>query len=127
MSIEDQRSLRRINPSDLQAQLINLDGLPPEKKLEIQTKLAENAIELNTDLSKRFIKSAAAEHDMAVTMDQIKTLDHTKKIYSVNQNFETGSGDVKINVKGGDVNFLVPVLIVIGLIVMGLVYIMHGK
>lgn len=127
MSTEDQRSLRRINPADLQAQLINLDGLPPEKKLEIQTKLAENAVELNSDLTKRVIKSRAAEHDMAVTMDQIKTLDHTKKIYSVNQNFETGSGEVKINVKGGDVNFILPVLIVLGLIILGLIYILHGK
>jgi hypothetical protein len=101
--------------------------LSPEKKLEIQTKLNDNAVELSMDLNKRVIKSGIAEHDMVVTMEQIKTLDHTKKIYSVNQNFETGSGDVKISVKGGDVNFIVPVLIVIGLIIMGLVYIMHGK
>jgi hypothetical protein len=104
-----------------------LDGLPPEKRLEIQTKLAEAGIELATDLRKRIIKSQNAEHDMAVTMDQIKSLDHTKKIYGVNQTFETGSGEVKINVKGGDVNFIVPVLIVIGLIIIGLVYILSGK
>jgi flagellar motor switch protein FliM len=101
--------------------------LPPEKKLEIQSKLADNAVALSTELGKRLIQSGNAEHDMAVTMDQIKSLDHTKKIYSVNQNFQTGSGEVKINVKGGDVNFIVPVLIVIGLIIMGLVYIMNNK
>ncbi len=127
MSTEDQRSLRRINPSNLQAQFVNFEGLSPEKKLEIQTKLNDNAVELSMDLNKRVIKSGIAEHDMVVTMEQIKTLDHTKKIYSVNQNFETGSGDVKISVKGGDVNFIVPVLIVIGLIIIGLVYIMQGK
>lgn len=127
MSNEDQKSLRRINPQDLQNQLVNLEGLPPEKQLEIKTKMAESAVSLQADLGQRVIKSRTAEHDMAVTMDHIKDLDHNKKIYSVNQNFETGAGNVKISVKGGDVNFIIPVLIVIGLIILGLVLILNLK
>jgi hypothetical protein len=127
MSNEDQKSLRRINPQDLQAQLINLEGLPPEKQLEIKSKLADNSVDLVTDLQKRVTKSRTAEHDMAVTMDHVKDLDHKKKIYSVSQNFETGAGNVKINIKGGDVNFIIPVLIVVGLIILGLIFLLHGK
>jgi hypothetical protein len=127
MSNEDQKSLQRLNPKDLQAQLVNLEGLPPEKQMEIRGKLADNAVNLTSDLNQRVIKSKAAEHDMAVTMEHVKDLDHNKKIYSVNQNFETGAGNVKINIKGGDINFIIPVLIVVGLIILGLIFILHGK
>lgn len=127
MSNEDQKSLRRIDPQDLQAELVKLEGLPPEKQLEIRSKLADNAVNAHADLQQRIIKSRTAEHDMAVTMDHVKDLDHNKKVYSVNQNFETGAGNVKINIKGGDINFIIPVLIVVGLIVLGLIFILHGK
>jgi hypothetical protein len=127
MNDENHKSLRRINPGDLEGQLVNLDGLPAEKQAEIRSKLADNAVSLTSDAHQRFIKSRTAEHDMAMTMDQVKDLDHNKKIYSVSQNFETGAGNVKINIKGGDVNFIIPVLIVLGLIVLGVIFILYGR
>jgi len=90
-------------------------------------KMAENRIELQTEAQRRLMKSKNAESDLAMMTEKVQDLDHERKIYSVHEKLETGSGSIEVKIKGGDTKFLVPILIVIGCIILGIVLILSGK
>ena len=90
-------------------------------------KMAENRIDLQTEAQQRLMKSKNAESDLAMMTEKVQELDHERKIYSVHENLETGSGNINVKIRGGDAKFLVPILIVIGCIILGLVLLLSGN
>ena len=97
------------------------DSLSQEEQQAIVKRLQDQDIELRRDLLSRAGKSRIAEHDIAVGIDTIQRLDHDKKIYSKKMKGETGSGTYELRIKGGDTKFIVPVLVILGLITLGTV------
>jgi molybdopterin-biosynthesis enzyme MoeA-like protein len=123
-----QHGLQKVDPSQIDQLLpIDLSGLPEEKKQELMAKMAENRIDLQTEAQQRLMKSKNAESDLAMMTEQVQALDHNQKIYSVHEKLETGSGNIDIKIKGGDAKFIVPILIVIGCIILGLVLLLSGN
>ena len=72
-------------------------------------------------MSRAFGKSRVAENDLLVHHENVARLDHQKKVYSSKVSAETGSGKIDMQVRGGDTRFIVPILIVIGVVVLALV------
>ena len=68
-----------------------------------------------------------AEHDPAVGIDAVQRLDHEQKIYSKKMKGETGSVTYELQIRGGDTKFIVPVLISIGVIILGVILIITLK
>ena len=64
----------------------------------------------------KVLQSKIAEHDMTVDLDFLKQIETENKVVSVKREYITGSGKMELNIKGGDKKFLIPVLIVVGLI-----------
>ena len=122
MKENEQRGLQKIN---LDKKLpIGFDKLSEKEQSQVLQKLQAQDIELRGELGKRLIKSHNAEHDLAIVASEIERLDHNKKFYTIRQKVESGAGDVEIKVKGGDTKFIIPILVVIGLIILGIIYIL---
>lgn len=128
MNEKKQDGLQKVDPRQVEQLLpVDLSGLPEEKKQELMAKMAENRIDLQTEAQQRLMKSKNAESDLAMMTEKVQGLDHERKIYSVHEKLETGSGNIEVKIKGGDTKFLVPILIVIGCIILGLVLLLSGN
>ena len=128
MNERKQHGLQKVDPRQVDQLLpVDLSGLPEEKKQELMAKMAENRIDLQTEAQQRLMKSKNAESDLAMMTEKVQELDHERKIYSVHEKLETGSGNIDVKIKGGDTKFLVPILIVIGCIILGLVLLLSGN
>ena len=53
---------------------------------------------------------------MTNDLEFLKQIETENKVVSVNREYNTGSGKMELNIKGGDKKFLIPLLIVVGLI-----------
>jgi hypothetical protein len=128
MNERKQHGLQKVDPRQVEQLLpVDLSGLPEEKKQELMAKMADNRIDLQTEAQQRFMKSKNAESDLAMMTEKVEALEHERKIYSVHEKLETGSGNIEVKIKGGDTKFLVPILIVIGCIILGLVLLLSGN
>lgn len=128
MNERKQYGLQKVDPCQVDQLLpVDLSGLSEEKRQELMAKMAENRIDLQIEAQKRLMKSKNAESDLAIMMEKVQELDHERKIYSVHEKLETGSGNIEVKIKGGDTKFLIPILIVIGCIILGLVMLLSGK
>jgi len=121
MSKDEGGALQRYDGDKLPA---GFEQLPPEERQELIKRLAEQDLELRREAQEKLTKSRIAEHDVAVTIDGLQRLDHERKIYTEHVKGETGSGTYDLKVKGGDIRFIVPVLVVLGVFLLALVVIL---
>ena len=125
MSADEQRSLKRF---DIENKLPSgFHELSKEEQRDVTKKLQAQDIEIRGELLRKVGKSKVAEHDLAVGIDAVQRLDHERKIYSKRMKGETGSGTYDLHIRGGDTKFIVPVLVVIGVIILGIILIMAMK
>ena len=100
---------------------VGFNDLPDHEKLEIVKKIQEQDLEVRKEVMKKIGKSKVAENDLYTAIDVIQQLDQEKKIYSQHHKGETGSGTYDLKVRGGDTKFIVPILVVIGVIIIALI------
>ena len=119
MNDEKQKGLQKIEYSpNLPA---GFDELPDHEKLEIVKKIQKQDLEVRKEFAKKVGKSRIAENDLYTAIDVIQQLDQEKKIYSQHHKGETGSGTYDLKARGGDTKFIVPILVVIGVIILALI------
>lgn len=125
MSENEQRGLKRL---DIDSKLpTGFDNLSEDEQRVVIKKIQDQDIEIRGELLRKVGKSKIAEHDLAVGIETVQHLDHERKIYSKRMKGETGSGTYDFQIRGGDTKFIVPVLIVIGVIILGVILIMALK
>jgi hypothetical protein len=125
MKSDEKFGLQRIKLEDRLP--VGFDLLDDNERKRIITKIVEQDIKIKGELERRLMKSKNAEHDLAVLTDTINRLDKEKKIFSIQNDFETGSGNIKVHIRGGDTKFIVPILIVIGFIIFGILAILSSR
>jgi hypothetical protein len=122
MSGNEERGLKRL---DIENKLpTGFNELSREEQREVIKKLQDQDIEIRGEFKRKYMQSKTAEHDLAVGIDAVQRLDQEKKIYSERLKGETGSGNYDVQIRGGDTKFIVPILIVVGVIILGLILIM---
>jgi len=119
MSNEEPQGLRRFRTSD---QLpAGFEQLPPEEQKRLREKYIVDQLEARNIAQRGAAQSAIGENDLTVGLQTIQNLNTERKIYSYEQNAQMGSGQARLRVKGGDTQFIVPILVTIGVIVVVLV------
>lgn len=89
--------------------------LSEEQQKHYLDKLAQDNAELKRIASEKVIKSKLAEHDMANDIEFLKQIETENKVVSIKREYDTGSGKLELNIKGGDKKFLIPLLIITGI------------
>ena len=117
---ENEKGLQKLNTDSIFP--VSFDSLSEQEKKELTKKVLENEININKEKKEKVLKSQVAEHDLAVVADAVDRMDAERKYYEFKQTLETGSGKVDVKIKGGDTKFIVPILVVIGLVLLGLLF-----
>lgn len=111
--MEENNKLKRFDNEALPAFFKSLSEDQQKTYLE---KLASDNADLKRIAGEKVIQSKVAEHDMTNDLEFLKQIETENKVVSVKREYNTGSGKMELNIKGGDKKFLIPVLIVVGLI-----------
>ena len=119
MSNDRPRGLQRLQVTD---QLpAGFELLPPEEQKKLREKYVTDQLEARNIAQRGAVQSAIGENDLHVGLETVQNLDADRKVYSFEQRAQMGSGEAKLKIKGGDTHFIVPILIVIGVIVVALI------
>ncbi len=118
MSEDNQRGLQRFKVE--QNLPVGFEKLPEEDQRAILRKLQEKQVDVIVDVTRAVSKSRIAENDLHVHNENVARLDYERKIYSSKISAETGSGKIDMQVRGGDTRFIVPILVVIGVILLAI-------
>lgn len=94
--------------------------LSEEQQKAYLDKLSTDNADLKRIASEKVIQSKVAEHDMTNDLEFLKQIETENKVISVKREYQTGSGKMELNIKGGDKKFLIPVLVVAGIIVVAI-------
>jgi len=106
--------LSRFNPENLPSYFGQLSE--DQQKFYLEKLAADNA-DLIKYASKKVADSKTAEHDMAMDLDYIGKLETENKMINIKRTYETGSGRMEINIKGGDRKLIIPMVVIIGIII----------
>jgi hypothetical protein len=115
--MEENNKLKRFDNESLPA---FFKDLSEEQQKVYLDKLASDNADLKRIASEKVIQSKVAEHDMTNDLEFLKQIETENKVVSVKREYQTGSGKMELTIKGGDKKFLIPVLIVVGLIVIAI-------
>jgi hypothetical protein len=108
-----ENKLNRFNPDNLPAYF---NQLTEEQQNAYLEKLASDNAELIKYATKKVADSKTAEHDMSMDLDYIGKLDSENKMINIKRTYETGSGKMEINIKGGDRKLIIPILVILGVL-----------
>ena len=114
-------------------QKFDLDSLPAFFKDltdEQQKTYLERLANDNTDLKKyaneKIIDSKVAEIDMVTDLEFLKQIETENKVINFKREYKTGSGKMELIIKGGDKKFIIPILVILGIILIAVLVILFG-
>lgn len=114
-------------------QKFDLEALPSffkdltedQQKIYLE-KLAMDNAELKKYVGEKIADSKVAEGDMVRDIEFLKRIETENKVITVKREYQTGSGKMELNIKGGDKKFIIPVLVVLGIILIAVLVILFG-
>lgn len=119
MSEDTQRGLQRF---DGEQQLpLGFEKLSEEDQRAILRRLNDKHADLMVDVLRAREQTREAEETLRVHNESIEQLDHERKIYSSRVSANTGAGKIDMQVRGGDTRFIVPILVVIGVVLLAVI------
>ena len=90
----------------------HFEKLSKDQQVRLINKMAENDVELRNRINEKIGDSKLAEHDMANILEMVQSVEVEGKFINVQQNIKTGSGNIKVDIKGGDRKLLIPFLVI---------------
>lgn len=115
-------------------QKFDLDSLPTffndlteEQQKTYLEKLASDNADLKKYVGEKIADSKIAEGDMVRDIEFLKQIETENKVINVKREYNTGSGKMELNIKGGDKKFIIPILVILGIILIAGLLIVFGK
>lgn len=115
-------------------QKFDLDALPAffkdlteEQQKAYLEKLANDNADLKKYANEKIIDSKVAERDMVTDIEFMKQIETENKVINVKREYNTGSGKMELNIKGGDKKFIIPILVILGIILIAVLVILFGS
>ena len=121
----DESSERGLQITELRRMLPKEFGtLSTEEQRSVLKRLIESQIDIAAEYRRKVGQSEIAQRDLEDLIDQVQRLEKDRKVYSVGGEYTTGSGSSTIRIRGGDIRFIVPILVVVGVVILGIVVIL---
>ena len=105
----------------------NMPNLTEKDRNELARQIASDDVELRKNAIDKMEKSMRAQGDMDNLIYFQQALSKEGLYMTNKQTFETGSGRMEIQIKGGDKKLIIPVLIIIGVVVIAALVILFWK
>jgi hypothetical protein len=119
--MEENNKLQKFDQDALPAFFKDLTEEQQKVYLE---KLASDNADLKKYANEKIIDSKVAERDMVTDIEFLKQIETENKVINVKREYQTGSGKMEVNLRGGDKKFIIPILVVLGIILIAVLVIL---
>ena len=101
--------------------------LSDQDRRDLSLKVASDDEELRKSALEKITQSQIAQSDLFVVQSEIAALNKKGMYVKAKQTIKTGSGQVEIEMKGGDTKLIIPVLVIVGIVVIAALVILFWK
>jgi hypothetical protein len=105
----------------------NIPNLSEMDKNELAKKIASDDVELRKIAIEKMEKSMRAQGDMDNLIYFQQALSKEGLYLKNTQTFETGSGRMEIQIKGGDRKLIIPIVVILGVVIIAALAIVFWK
>lgn len=122
--MDDNNKLQKF---DLEALPSFFKDLTEEQQTNYLEKLAGDNADLKKYIGKKISDSKIAERDMVTDIEFLKQIETENKVINIKREYQTGSGKMELSIKGGDKKFIIPILVILGIVIIAIAIIFFGK
>jgi len=101
--------------------------IPESDKQALTTQVLSDDISIRKGAMEMITQSQIAQHDLSVVLGELDALNKKGMYVRAEQTIKTGSGTMKIEMRGGDTKLIVPVVIVAGIVIIAALLIVFWK
>lgn len=105
----------------------NNQYLTDKDRKELSKRVVSDDLEIRKSAFEKLAQSQIAQNDLIVVQGEIAAMNKQGMYVKAKQTIKTGSGQVEIEMKGGDTKLIIPVLIIIGIVIIAVLVIMFWK
>jgi uncharacterized membrane protein len=122
--MENNNQLARLENTKIIDIISKIPNLTDEDRHELSLKVASDDVEIRKGAYEKITQSQIAQHDLMAIMGELSALNKQGMYVKSKQTIKTGSGQFEIEMKGGDKNLIIPVLVILGIILIAVLLIM---
>ncbi len=115
--MEKNNQLSSLDSAKFAEIIANIPNLNENDKNELAKQIASDDRELRKIALEKMGKSIRAQGDMDNLIFFQQALNKEGLYMTSKQTFETGSGSMEIQIKGGDKKLIIPVLVIVGIVI----------
>ncbi len=115
--MENNNQIAKQNHNQILEIIGNIPHLSDADRNELTKRVVSDDIDIKKSAFEKLEQSGIAQHDLIVVQSELSALNKKGMYMRAEQTIKTGSGHVKIEMKGGDTKLIIPVLIIIGIVV----------
>jgi predicted RND superfamily exporter protein len=125
--MEKNNQLSRLDSGKFAEIISNIPNLQEKDKNELAKQIASDDVELRKIAIEKMEKSMRAQGDMDNLIYFQQALGKEGLYMTNKQTFETGSGRMEIQIKGGDRKLIIPVLVIVGVVIIAALVIVFWR
>lgn len=125
--MENSNQLARLDNTKIIDIITKIPNLTDKDRHELSLKVASDDVEIRKGALEKITQSQIAQHDLMSIMGELSALNKQGMYVKSKQTIKTGSGQFEIEIKGGDKNLIIPVLVILGIIIIAVLLIMFWK
>lgn len=115
--MEKNNQLSSLDSAKFAEIIANIPNLNENDKNELAKQIASDDRELRKIALEKMEKSISAQRDMDNLIFFQQALSKEGLYMTSKKTFETGSGSMEIQIKGGDKKLIIPVLVIVGIVI----------
>ena len=125
--MDNNNQLSRLDSGKFADIISNIPNLNEKDKNELVKQIASHDVELRKIAIEKMEKSLRAQGDMDNLIYFQQSLSKEGLYMTHTQTFETGSGRMEVQIKGGDRKLIIPVLVIVGIVIIASLIIIFWK
>ena len=125
--MENNNQLTKLDHDKILSIISTIPHLTDQDRNELAKRIVSDDIDIRKSAFDRLATSQIAQNDLIVVQDEIAALNKKGMYIKAKQTIKTGSGQVEIEMKGGDTKLIIPVLVIVGIVVIAALVIVFWK
>lgn len=125
--MENNNHLSKLDQNKILDIISTIPHLTDQDRSELSKRVASDDIEIRKSAFEKLAQSQIAQNDLIVVQGEIATLNKQGMYVKAKQTIKTGSGQVEIEMKGGDTKLIIPVLVILGIVIIAALVIVFWK
>ena len=122
-----EQELSKIDHNKILEIINSAPNLSDQEKRDLTLKVLSDDTEIRKSVLEKLSQSQIAVNDLIAVQSEIAALNKQGMYLKAKQTIKTGSGQVEIEMKGGDAKLIIPVLVILGIIIIAALVIIFWK